>query len=66
MLTYLKHLKIHYLNEKGQGMVEYAVVVAVVIAIGVALLGDGGAGTITETVTNLYTTVFGRAANIGQ
>jgi pilus assembly protein Flp/PilA len=64
MLTYLQYFKNRYLNEKGQGMVEYAVVVAVVVGIGVALTanaaGDNG---IAATIRNLYNTVFNDAAD---
>ncbi len=62
MLTYLNFLKTRYLNQKGQGMVEYAVILAVVIAIGVALIGTDG--TLSTKVTTLYTDVFKKAADL--
>lgn len=65
MLTYLNHLKTHYLNEKGQGMVEYAVVVAVVVAAGIAVIGTGD-GTLATEIKSLYTSVFTKAANIAK
>ena len=40
MYTYLKFLSQRYLGQKGQGIVEYAVIVAVVVAVGVALTGS--------------------------
>jgi pilus assembly protein Flp/PilA len=64
MLTIWRYFKSRYLNEKGQGMVEYAVVVAVVIAIGVALASNQS-GDIATAVTNLYKNVFNKARNIG-
>lgn len=44
-------------NQKGQGLVEYAVVLAVVVAIGVALTANGG---LQAAVNGLYTTVTGQ------
>ncbi|MDU4961764.1 MAG: pilin [Sporomusaceae bacterium] len=59
MLTYLRYFQKRYLNEKGQGLVEYAVVVAVVVAIGVAVIalttGDDG---IAGSIKSLYDNVF--------
>lgn len=63
MLTYLNHFKMRYLNEKGQGMVEYAVVIAVVVAIGIALTGSG-TDSLTSQVKALYTSVFAKAKSI--
>jgi len=51
MLNYLTYLKLRYLNEKGQGVVEYAAIVAVVVAIAVTL----STGTFKNSVVNLYT-----------
>lgn len=62
MLSYLNYLKTRYLGQKGQGMVEYAVVIAVVVAIGLALTGQNG--TLVAQVNALYTAVFNRAATI--
>lgn len=62
MLTYLSFFKTRYLNQKGQGMVEYAVILAVVIAIGVALIGDQG--TLATQVKNLYTAVFAKTSSL--
>ncbi len=62
MLSYLNHFKMRYLNEKGQGMVEYAVIVAVVVVIGIALTGENG--TLSKGITDLYTAVFAKANTI--
>jgi pilus assembly protein Flp/PilA len=63
MLNYLRYLQARYLNEKGQGLVEYAVVVAVVVAIGVALVANtSGTGGIAATIKGLYDSVFKDAA----
>ena len=44
MLTMLKYFKTRYLSEKGQGMAEYALVLAFVVAIIVGV-SSGGLGT---------------------
>ena len=55
MLEMVTYLKERYMSEKAQGMVEYALIIAFVVAIAVALssgdLGDAIRG------------VFGTAAN---
>ncbi|SEJ79719.1 pilus assembly protein Flp/PilA [Propionispira arboris] len=61
MLTYWTYFKARYLSEKGQGMVEYAVVVGIVVAIGVAVAANNNAA-IATAIQNLYTNVFNRAA----
>lgn len=60
MLNYLTYLKLRYLNEKGQGVVEYAAIVAVVVVIAVAL----GNGTFKTAVTGLYTNLTTSVSNI--
>lgn len=62
MLTYLSFLKARYLNQTGQGMVEYAVIIAVVVVIGIALTGTDG--TLSTEVTNLYNAVFKKAGDL--
>ncbi|MBR3624484.1 MAG: pilin protein [Selenomonadaceae bacterium] len=44
MLEILKYLKARYLSEKGQGMVEYALILAFVVAIAAYLSNSGGIG----------------------
>jgi len=61
MLTYWNYFKARYLSEKGQGMVEYAVVVGIVVAIGVVVAANNN-GAIATAIQNLYTNVFNRAA----
>ena len=57
-----KHLNTikNKLNEKGQGMVEYAIIIAVVAAIAVAVLGTGtdtkDKDTLAGTVNNAFST----------
>lgn len=49
-------LKDRYLSQKAQGMVEYALIIAFVVAIAVALSSDGG-------LANAISSVFGKAGN---
>ena len=43
MLTILNYFRVRYMSEKAQGIVEYALVIAFVVAIGAVLVktGDG-------------------------
>ena len=57
MLTILKHMKARYidthLTQEAQGMVEYALIIAFVVGIGVFLLsGDSGIGGAIRNVFN--------------
>ena len=45
-----------YLEQKGQGMVEYALILAFVVAVAVALTGDGR-GSIRAAITETFTHV---------
>ena len=42
MFTILTHLKNRYLSQKAQGIVEYALILAFVVVLGVVLTSDGG------------------------
>lgn len=42
MLMYWEHFKARYLGQKGQGMVEYAVILAFVAIIAASFASDGG------------------------
>ncbi len=44
MMAYLEYLKARYLGEKGQGMVEYALILAFVVVIAGYLTGNTGIG----------------------
>ena len=41
MLAVLNYLKVRYLGEKGQGMVEYALILAFVVAVATVVFVQG-------------------------
>ena len=48
-----------FTEEEGQGMVEYVMILAVVVAIGVAVKGTGLGNTISGKLTNLINSAAG-------
>ena len=58
MLQYIERIT----KEKGQGMVEYGVILAVVVVIGVALLGTGN-GSLADKIKGMFTTSIDAASN---
>ena len=66
MLRYLMELKKYYGSEKGQGLVEYALLLAFIAAIVVGVVGtnSGLEATITSVFTNINTALTAAAAAI--
>ena len=58
MIDYLRFLGRRYLGTKGQGIVEYAIVLGAVTAIGVAVYANGGS--LRTVVNQLYTNIVTR------
>ena len=56
MLNMLAALKDRYMSQKAQGMVEYALIIAFVVALAVALTSNGG-------LSGAIKGVFGDAAS---
>lgn len=56
MFTILTHLKNRYMSQKAQGIVEYALILAFVVALAVVLTSDGG-------LSGAINRVFGTTAN---
>ena len=54
MFTILEHLRNHYLSQKAQGMTEYALIVALVVAIGIAVFGTGSSGVLGTAITDIF------------
>lgn len=51
MFTILSHLKNRYLSQKAQGIVEYALILAFVVAVAAALLSGGN---LAEAITGVF------------
>lgn len=47
---------------KGQGMTEYAVVIALVVAIAITVLASNG--TLGNAIKNVFTSIAGKMGNI--
>ena len=62
MMAMFSYVNARYLNGKGQGIVEYALILAFVIVVAAALSADGG---ITTAVTNIFTDVANKLNNAG-
>ena len=54
MFTILYHLKIRYLSQKAQGIVEYALILAFVVVVAAVLAGNDG-------LSSAISDVFGAA-----
>ena len=51
MFTILEHLKNRYMSQKAQGMVEYALILAFVVVLAMALTNAGG---LREAITSVF------------
>lgn len=54
MIEMLKYLKARYMDEKAQGIVEYALILAFVVVIAAGLFGSTG---IEQSIKNVFTSV---------
>lgn len=52
MLEIVKYLKARYLTEKGQDLVEYALLLAFVVAVGAVIVG--GTDSISDSVKAIF------------
>lgn len=57
MMEIIDYLKARYLSEKGQGMAEYALVLAFVVAIIVVVGTDGLSGAINSAFNKVSTQI---------
>ena len=57
MFLILSNLKNRYLSQRAQGMVEYALVLAFIVAIAVAVYGGTGEGGLQAAIQNVFTQV---------
>lgn len=57
MLAVLNYLKVRYLSEKGQGMVEYALILAFVVAVAAAVFAHGTDSGLGKAINGIVTKV---------
>ncbi len=65
MFTILEHLKNRYLSQKAQGMVEYALILALVVAVGIAVIGQDESGALGKAITAVFKKVTQQINTIG-
>ena len=58
MLEIVKYLKARYLTEKGQDLVEYALLLAFVVAVGAVIVGG------TDSISDSVKAIFDKAKSI--
>ena len=64
MFTIWEHLKNRYLSQRAQGLTEYALILALVVAIGIAVMGtDTGLGQSIKAVFNSVATKLNAYTN---
>lgn len=56
MLTMLNYFRVRYMSEKAQGIVEYALVIAFVVAIGAVLVKTGD-GSLTAGIQKIFSSL---------
>ena len=59
MFTVLNYLRVRYLGQKGQGIVEYALILAFVVAVAAALTNEGD---LQKAVGNVFNKATGQLA----
>ena len=57
MLAVLNYLKVRYLGEKGQGMVEYALILAFVVAVAGFVFAQNTSGGLGQAINGIVTRV---------
>ena len=65
MFTILEHLKNRYLSQRAQGMVEYALILALVVAVGIAVIGTGADGELGRAISTVFAKVKAQIDTIG-
>ena len=64
MLEIMKYLKARYMSEKAQGMTEYAVVLALVVIIAIAVYSGTG-NSLQTTLTNIFDSISAKLQAAG-
>lgn len=58
MLEIVKYLKARYLSEKGQDLVEYALLLALVVVVGAVIVGG------TDNIASHVRSIFNKTKNV--
>lgn len=64
MLEIMEYVKARYMGEKAQGMTEYAIILALVVAIAVAVFGSGTDGALGTAISGVFTKVTNQLNSI--
>ena len=62
MLQILNYLRVRYVSEKAQGIVEYALLLALVVVVGAVLIGNNSLATSIQTIFNNIKGLLEKAA----
>ena len=63
MLQILNYLRVRYVSEKAQGIVEYALLLALVVVVGSVLIGNNSLATGIKTIFNNVKDLLTNAAD---
>lgn len=63
MLQILNYLRVRYVSEKAQGIVEYALLLALVVVVGAVLIGNNSMATSIQTIFNNVKDLLTNAAD---
>lgn len=63
MLQILNYLRVRYVSEKAQGIVEYALLLALVVVVGSVLIGNNSMATSIKTIFNNVKDLLTNAAD---
>lgn len=65
MIEIINYLRARYLSEKAQGMVEYALIVAVVVGIAIAAFNGGLGNAVKNAFDHATSAIDSAATNSG-
>lgn len=63
MLQILNYLRVRYVSEKAQGIVEYALLLALVVVVGAVLIGNNSLATSIHTIFDNVKGLLNNASN---
>ena len=65
MLEVLNYLRVRYMDEKAQGIVEYALLLVFVVTIAIAVLFNGSDNSLQSAITSAFGKVSTLVSNHG-